>query len=138
MRGAMKDKGAMPTFSKHVRFSNLAGTASVEADALVDTGATFCHIPAELAERLGLTPSGTRQLLLANGQVNEYALASAQVELVDLGERIATSVIIGSRGTPVLLGALALDAFGLGVDTIGSRLIPKVGYLLHETQWPTI
>ena len=134
----MKDKEAMPTFSKHVRFSNLAGTASVEADAIVDTGATFCHIPAEIAAQLNLAPRTARRFRLANGQVVEYRVANALVELVDQGDIIATSVAIGEPGAAVLLGALALDAFGLGIDTEGRRLIPKISDLLLETGWSTI
>ena len=128
----------MPTFRKRVRFYNVAATISEEADAMVDTGATYCQMPAEMAERLQLTPSGSRRLRLANRQVVEYGVANALVELVDQKEAVATSVIIGAQGGPVLLGALALDALGLGIDTDGRRLIEKVGDLLFETQWPTI
>lgn len=128
----------MPTFTKLVRFLNIRGTESVETDAIVDTGATFCQLPEDLAEGLHLSPSGSRRQRLANGMVVEYRVANALVELVDLGEAVATSVIIGDRGAAVLLGALALDAFGLGIDTEGRRLIPKVADLLHDTQWPTI
>ncbi|MBI4499264.1 MAG: retroviral-like aspartic protease family protein [Chloroflexi bacterium] len=128
----------MPTFRKRVRFSNLAGTAVAEADAIVDTGATFCQLPQEMAEQLRLTPTSSRRLRLANGQIVEYPLANALVELVDLGEIIATSVLIGGRGAPVLLGVVALDQFGLGIDTEGRRLIPKVADLLSQTRWPTV
>lgn len=128
----------MPTFTKRVRFSNLTATVSVQTDAIVDTGATFCQVPVEIADRLQLVPSGSRRLRLANGQIVEYPVANALVELVDLGEVIATNVVIGDPGGVVLLGALVLDAFGLGIDTEGRRLIPKVSDLLYETQWPTL
>lgn len=85
-------------------------------------------------ERLRLTPSGSRRLRLANGLIVEYGVANALVELVDQGEVVATSVVIGEPGAAVLLGALALDALGLGIDTEGRRLIAKVGDLLLETQ----
>lgn len=128
----------MPTFTKRVRFSNLAGTVSVETDAMVDTGSTFCQIPQEMAERLQLVPTSSRRLRFADGRVAEYPLADARVELVDLGEAVAIPVIIGDRGAAPLFGALALDAFSLGIDTEGRRLIPKVADLLSETQWPTV
>jgi len=127
----------MPTFTKRVRFYNVIATTSEEADALVDTGATFCQVPADMAERLRLAPSGSRRVRLANGDVVEYGVANALVELVDQAEAVATSVIIGERGAAILLGALALDALGLGIDTESRRLVEKVGDLLFETQWPT-
>jgi clan AA aspartic protease len=128
----------MPTFTKQVRFLNMQADRSAEAEALVDTGATFCHLPREIAERLRLTPTGSRRLRLANGQIVEYRVANALVQLVGQDEAVATSVLIGEPGSTVLLGALALDALGLGIDTEGRRLIPKVSDLLLETDWTTI
>ena len=118
----------MPTFSKQVRFLNMQADRSAEAEALVDTGATFCQLPREIAERLRLTPTGSRRLRLAN----------ALVQLVGQDEAVATSVLIGEPGSTVLLGALALDALGLGIDTEGRRLIPKVSDRLVETDWTTV
>ena len=106
----------MPTFTKRVRISNLAGSWSVEALAVVDTGATFCHISQEMTAELLLTPRPPRRFRLANGRVVEYRIADAVVELLDHGESVATSLAIGERGAAVLLGGMALDAFGLGVD----------------------
>ena len=134
----MKDNEPMPTFSKRVRFSNLTGTTVVEVDAIVDTGATFCRVSSDIAERLGLTPTGSRRLRLADEQIIEYRVANALVELVDQGEPVATNVVIGEAGAVVLLGALALDALGLGIDTEGRQLTPKVAELLFETEWPTL
>ena len=128
----------MPTITRRIRFSNLERTATAEADAVVDTDATFCQIPADMAERLDLVPYGYRRLRMANGQIAEYGIANALVELVDQGETVASAVAIGGPTAAVLLGVDALDAFGLGIDTDGRRLIPKVGDLLLQTGWPTL
>ncbi len=127
----------MPTFTKRIRFLDLTGARSVELDALVDTGATFSQVPAEAAQQLGLVNVGSRRLRLADGRIVEHAIANALVQAPERGEPVATTVIIGEPGSTVLLGAHALDALGLGIDTEGQRLIEKIGYLLLETSWST-
>lgn len=128
----------MPTFRRHVIVSDLNNTRFFEADATIDTGSTHSQIPEEAAEYLGLVPQGSRFFRLADGEEVERPWANALLALANLGEQIASIVIIGRPGSAVLFGVSALDGFGLGVDTNGERLIPKVLDLLAQTRWPTI
>ncbi len=129
----------MPAFRRRLRFTDMSGERSFEAEALVDSGATFSQLPAEAAEDLHLVGTRSRRFRLANGQVVERQLAHALIVLPETDEPPApTTIVIGDRGSTPLLGTHDLDVFGLGIDTFGSRLIPRVLDLLNETGWPTI
>lgn len=128
----------MPPIRRAVRFTDLSGEHSFEVNALIDSGATFSQIPDDVAERMGLTTIKTERVRLGNGQVVEQRLCNAMVGLMGTPEMYATVVLAGEPGAPVVLGVHDLDSFGLGIDTKGERLIPKVADLLLNTGWPTI
>jgi len=49
---------------------------------------------------------------------------------VKLGTRERTTMFVaGPSGCPALLGALALESFGLAADPVHQRLLPVVGHL---------
>lgn len=127
----------MPTFTKQVRISSADGARSLTTRGVVDTGASYMHIPAEIARQLQLLPLMNRSFRLANGSMVNYEIAVALVE-IEGHEELPIPVAIGKEDAPILLGALALDIFGLGVDTERRQLIPKVLDLLTQTNWPTI
>ncbi len=128
----------MPIFRKRLRVYNAAASRSEEVDAVVDSGSIFCQVPQDMADRLELAPFATRRLRMADGRVVELGLANAMVELPEQGEVAATTMVIAQVGAAAILGTMALDSFGLGVDTAEQRLIPKVLELLTQTNWPTI
>jgi hypothetical protein len=128
----------MPTFSKRVIFSDLASSRFLDTDAVIDSGAEFSQIPEDAADYLGLQHEGERMFRLANGTAVVRPWGGVIVTLADTGDRAPSLVVIAERGTPVILGAHSLDALGLGIDTAGERLIPKVFQLLSQTRWPTV
>ena len=73
---------AMATFSVEVVVGNPDTTARETVDALVDTGATFSIMPASLLGRLGIEPTKTRRLRLANGEVEECQTGMAILKLL--------------------------------------------------------
>lgn len=104
----------------HVRFTSPTDeTRQVEASALVDTGATFSVLPAELASRLGLQATGRRRVKTAGGDL-EMDAAWAFVEIE--GQRGPTYVLISDKTDQVLLGVVTLEEMGLGVDPASGQL----------------
>ena len=128
----------MPVFTKRVLFFDLSASRYAEVEAVVDSGSTFSQIPQELADQLGLSQAGSRTLRLADGRAVEQPLANMLVALPGTGDLGATRAVIGGPSAAIILGAHALDALGVGVDTEGERLIPKVGYMPAETGWITV
>ena len=86
----------------------------VEADALVDTGATYPCIPEELAAELGLKLEFKTKVALADGRMVEAWYATAYVEILGRGDLIPVRVFEVEKP---LLGVFTLEALGLAVDS---------------------
>ena len=101
-------------------------------EAWVDTGASYTLILKGVMERLGHVPTHQRPFRLADGSVVELGLCQAPLRI---GEETAiVSCVFGDENTEPLLGATALEEFGLGVDPINHTLIPIVMNLLGFDQ----
>ena len=99
-------------------------TRVAEAECWVDTGALYSQLPRSLLGDLGIASTGTRRVLLADGREEDVNLAEARFQ-VD-GQEATTVVIFGNETAPALLGAVALESLGLGVDPGSKRLVPIV------------
>lgn len=100
--------------------------ASETVEALVDTGSTFSTIPSPVLERLGVRPHRTIRLRLANGQVDERQVGRVMAELDGVQEE--TLCVFGGPNDLPTIGAHTLEAFLLGVDPDGQRLVPVEGW----------
>lgn len=119
----------MGTFSVEVVVGNPASVARETVQALVDTGATFSVMPASLLHRLGIEPTRTRRLRLANGQVEERQTGMAFFEVGDMdGE---ARVVFGPEDLH-LLGATTLEDLSFIVDPINKRLIVEDALLMSD------
>ena len=117
----------MGTFYFPVTLRKPEGEEQADLKLLVDTGATYTWIPEDILEELGLTPSLTRRVKLADGQI---LARGGAIVLITIGEEtLPTLCLFGTRGSEPLLGAVTLEEFGLGVDPVGKTLIPVVGHL---------
>jgi clan AA aspartic protease len=100
----------------------------LKARFLVDTGATCSLISPDLAERLGMEPSGLREKIhLANGKTVRVPTALGQI-CID-GRETVTVFWIGPCEEP-LLGVEAIEALGLTVD-------PRTGTLKATRPYAT-
>jgi predicted aspartyl protease len=115
----------MTTFQVPIQIGDTAGRRFEEVEAIVDTGSTFTAAPRELLERLGIRPTRRHRFRIASGEVVESDVGDAMVRL--LGIQGPTPVIFNEPGEPVLLGAVTLEQFLLGVDPVAQRLIPVEG-----------
>ena len=87
-----------------------------EAEFLVDTGAIDCLVPAEALHKTGVIVEGNDVYELANGDVVEYPFGFARVEL--MGDETVTRVIFGPENCEPLIGVVALESMGIGIDPV--------------------
>ncbi len=126
----------MGTFTVNIQVGDEQGQTFEEAEALVDSGATFTVIPASTLRRLGVEPRRRVPFRLANDQVEQRDVGVAVVRFD--GHESITSVVFGEEGT-VLLGAVAMEDMLLSVDLINERLVPVEGLLmLYDRKSPFI
>ncbi len=118
----------MGSFAYAFEIGDFEGHRFVPIEALVDTGATYRSIPEGILDELGVEPTEEREFVLANGQRNIYRIGWVRIRLD--GREQPTLVIFADRGSRPLLGAFALEGFGLAVDPIAKRLIPAAGFLV--------
>ena len=112
----------MGTFSVGIQVGNQPNGDFVEVDALVDTGATYSLLPRDIADQLGITPAGQRSVQLADDSIVNYDVGEARLRLQ--GDELTVLVVLAPEGTSPLLGATALELFGLAADPVNQRLIP--------------
>lgn len=93
-----------------------------DLEGLVDTGALFTQIPADVLAGIGIAPSGTRVVHYADG--TRHVVPVAKGDIVIDGLETATLILCGRAGSLVLVGATTLETLGLGVDLVHKKLIP--------------
>ena len=118
----------MGTFNVRATVGNPDTAAREPVSALVDTGSTFSMLPADMLRRLGIAPTRTRRLRLANGSIEEYQTGTAHFE-VDGRDGIAR-VVFGPESV-YMLGATTLEDLSFAVDPVNKRLIPEDGLLMR-------
>lgn len=116
--------------------ADLLRRATAEVDAVIDTGSSLCLVPESLAQLLGLELVGVGNFTLADGSTVAFPIAGLRVELEGKVGFITTAVV--PNPAEPILGALALEALGLGVEPGTEKLIPEVIRLLTMTGWRTI
>ena len=121
-----------------VRFGSEYGLTWVTGESLIDTGATHCQIPASIASTLRARHLRRSQVLLADGSIQERDIVYVLVEVDPSLPSVLTTAVVGPEGAPYLIGAVALEQHGLGVDPGTQRLVPDVPVLLRTSNWRTI
>ena len=114
--------GEVGTFFVDFILWNRQMERSITLNGLVDTGATFPQAPASVLEELGVERTDTVRFRLADGSITELWLGPASLEIN--GRMRSVDVIFGPEGSSILLGAFALEAFGLAADVSNKRLVP--------------
>lgn len=115
----------MGMFKKKVKVSNSKNPKQFfEEDFWVDTGALYSFIPEDYLERIGIEPSATRRLILADGRQDSRLLGFCDFQIEGLEGSIPCPVIFAPKDSLFLLGVTALENFGVDVDPIQKRLKP--------------
>ncbi len=95
-----------------------------EKDFWVDTGALYSFAPENYLEKIELEPSAKRSLILADGLQDTRLLGFCDFQIEELEGTIPCPIIFAPRGSLFLLGATALENFGVDVDPIQKKLKP--------------
>jgi len=102
----------------------------VEVEALVDTGATFPALPADLIEKLGLVFLREVDGEIAEGiaKLRLYGPVVVQIE-----DRIAVCPVIERpRGTTPIIGVVVLEQMGFRVDPVTRRFVKGLPLMLIQ------
>jgi predicted aspartyl protease len=102
------------------RVSALGKRRYFEADFFVDTGALNCMAPAAALRKIGVRPEGKEVFELASGEAVEYPYAF--VRLAFFGAETVTRIVFGPDESEPLLGVIALEDAGIGVDPVSRTL----------------
>jgi len=95
---------------------------SQKLEFLIDSGAVYSVVPAEVLEKLGVNSMSEEEFRLANGEKIVRRKGGARFAYKD---RVGVAdVIFGEPGDSLLLGALTLEALGLSLDPLKRELKP--------------
>ena len=113
----------MSTFSVEVTLRHPEQSErSVALTLLVDTGAFYTLLPAEVVTLLGLPTPELRTVEFMDGHRDVYGLGEVRLRLG--GAERTTVFLAGPSGSHPRLGAFTLEGFGLAVDPVHQRLLP--------------
>lgn len=90
------------------------------SEFLVDTRAIDCMAPADALERSGIEVEGHAAYELADGTLVKYPFGFARVTF--MGAETVSQVIFGPEGCEPILGVVALENTGIGVDPVTRTL----------------
>lgn len=104
----------------------------------VDTGALYSFVPEDRLQSIGLKPMRARELVLADGRRDRRLLGEALFSVPELNETLTCPVIFAPANSLFLLGATAMENFGVQADPTEQRLKPIAavigGYLASRPQ----
>lgn len=92
---------------------------SLEADAMIDTGAIRSVIPADVLDRLGVQVRGQRRIQLADGQWENIGVSEPLLFQIEDREAAEEALVLGDE---VLIGQTTLEAVDLLADC--ARQVP--------------
>jgi len=87
---------------------------------LVDSGALFTSVPAQVAKSLGLKPVERRKLKVYGGTTVERDIGGAVIEYQS--HRATVPVIFGEPQDTSVLGVTALESLGYELDPVTKKL----------------
>ena len=90
----------------------------------VDTGALYSFVPEDRLQSIGLRPLRSRELVLADGRRDRRLLGEALMTIPELDETLTCPVIFAPANSLYLLGATAMENFGVQADPTERRLKP--------------
>ena len=112
----------MGVFSVEVSIGNIERQDWVELSATVDTGAFLMSLPGSLLRAIGVTPSFTENVRMADGRTRTLDVGHVWLRLN--GREVTTYAAFNDDYTTPLLGSLALETIRMYVDPVDQRLIP--------------
>ncbi len=90
----------------------------------MDTGALYSFAPEDRLHAAGIVPKFTRDFVFADGTKDRRLVGEAIFSIAGTGEQITCLIVFGPPGSLYLLGATALENFGIQVDPTTQQLRP--------------
>ena len=112
----------MGIFSVEISVGNLEQEEWVDLSATVDTGGFMMSVPGSLLYAIGVAPSFTENVRMADGRTRVLNIGYAWLRLN--GREVMTLVAFNDDYTTPLLGSLALETLRMYVDPVEQRLHP--------------
>jgi predicted aspartyl protease len=120
----------MGMFKKKVKISNVHDTSKYfEAEFWVDTGALYSFVPEEYLEKIGYEPSETRSMVFADGRIGRCPFGYCNFEIEGFDIINVCPIVSGTKGSMFLLGATALENFGVEADPVNKKLNPVMAII---------
>ena len=120
----------MGIFKRRVRVANSKEPARFfEKEFWVDTGALYSFVPEDYLEKIGVEPIATRNLVLDDGRQDTRLLGFCDLQIEGCEGSIPCPVIFAPKGSLFLLGATALENFGVAADPVQKTLRPIVAVI---------
>jgi predicted aspartyl protease len=121
---------SMGMFQVRVRIANPADPDRYFEELFwVDTGALYSFVPGERLREIGLEPIRSRDLLMADGRRDTRLLGEARFTIEELDETLTCPVVFGPDDSLYLLGATAMENFGVDADPTTKSLKPILGII---------
>lgn len=115
----------MGMFKKRVKVANPHdSTKNFEAEFWIDTGALYSLIPQNLLAQIDFEPESTKNIILVDSRVDKKLYGSCKFTIEGFPDSITCPVIAGPDDSLLLLGATALENFGVEADPVNKRLNP--------------
>ena len=112
-------------FKVRVRVTNPSDASGLFEDEFwVDSGALYSFVPEDRLEGIGIDPALSRDVILADGRRERLRFGEARMTVEGLGETLTCPLVFGPKGSLYLLGATALETFGVDADPVARRLKP--------------
>jgi len=112
-------------FQVQIRVSNPTERSRFfEENFWVDTGALYSFVPEGRLREIGISSLRARELILADGRRDRRLLGEAVLTISQLGESLTCPVIFAPADSLYLLGATALENFGVQADPTTQQLRP--------------
>ena len=131
----------MGMFKKKIRVSNIKKPEMFfEEEFWIDTGDLYSFVPEDYLQKIDVEPAATRNLVLADGRQQARLLGFCDFQIEGQEGNIPCPVIFAPKGSLLLLGATALENFGVEVDPINKTLKPILavigGFLASSLERP--
>jgi clan AA aspartic protease len=104
-----------------VRITSLTNTRrGFEGEFLVDTGAVDCLAPVSFLKKAGVKVEGRDVYETADGRTIEYPYGHVRISFI--GSSTVGRIIFGPEDAEPILGVVALESTGIGVDPVSKTL----------------
>jgi hypothetical protein len=101
----------------------------------VDRGALYSFVPEGRLQEIGIEPKFTRDFVFADGKRDRRLVGEAAFTIQGTGETVTCLVVFGPPDSLLLLGATALENFGVQADPVTQKLRPIATVI--GTAWAT-